>query len=108
MGLTVNSSTDPTINLWYGEIKKLTFTYNVDLTGATFELRIRDNDTNALVKTVPDGDFDKSEIGDKKISYTLDTTDTLTADNTYELNIMVLFTDGTKDISEILYLKLNE
>lgn len=107
MSLTVNGSTDPKISLWFGEIKKLTFTYNVTLTGATFELRIRDNDTNLVVKTVPDGDFDKSEIGNKRVSYVLDTTD-LTTDNTYEFNIIVTFLEGTKDISEIMYIKLNE
>lgn len=107
MTLKINGTDKVAINLWYGEIKKFTYTYNVSIEGSTFELRIRDNDSKLTVMTILDTEFDKTDISDKKVSYTLDTTD-LTVNNTYEFNIITSFPDNTKDISDVLYIKLNQ
>jgi len=60
------------ITLIQGEVKTLSFNYNVDITGAIFSLICKGKTGVTKINKV-DADFDKTEIADKKVKIIMDT-----------------------------------
>jgi hypothetical protein len=106
MSIKVNNSTNNNIRFIYGEKKIITYVYNIDVSNAVFEMKIVENDNGKLVKTLSDSELDKSEIDDYKVSYLFDTTK-FNARSIY-IVMSVTFPNGTKDISDRIYINIKE
>ena len=60
------------ITLIQGEVKTLSFNYNVDITGAIFSLICKGGTGVTKINKV-DADFDKTEIAEKTVKIIMDT-----------------------------------
>ena len=96
------------ISLIQGEIKVFTFTFDVDVSSATFTLIIKDAKSDIKI-TKADGDFDKTDIADKILKVTIDTSALSVGTNYMELKTVWSATSVDKtekhiiNITEILF-----
>lgn len=79
-----------------GEIQPVIFEFEVDITTATFTLICRD-EKGELIFTKEDVDFDKSQIADKIIKVTIDTT-TLDIEK-YYMELKTVWSSASIDLS---------
>ena len=90
------------------EAKTLTFTYNVDITSATFSLICRDSNNNIKFRK-NDEDFDKSEIADKKVKINLTVNDLDLDAGTYKLELKTVWNETTAvDKTETFKMRIRE
>ena len=90
------------ITLKQGEKKVFTFTYNVDITTATFTFGIKKekSDSEYAIK-IEDADFDKSEIDNKIVKCTVDTS-SLTSGTRYIGEIKAVWEDTTDKSDDVI------
>lgn len=93
------------VTLIKGEIKLLTFTFNIDIETATFSLICKDKEGETIF-TRADGDFDKTEIADKKVKILIDTT-TLSIEK-YYMELKTAWSGTSIDKSEQYILEIKE
>lgn len=106
MSISISGNRGNSIKLIYGEKKNITYVYNVDVTNGIFELVVND-EQNGVKKVISDNELNKSEIDDYKITWLLDTTN-YSIGKTYRLNLSVVFPNGTKDITDSIYVIIKE
>ena len=108
MAITINSVSTNKFSLIKKEAKNITFTYNVDISSATFDLIVKD--LNGVIKFVKaDTDFDKTQIAQKIVSVNL-STDNLDLDlGNYEMQVKTTWNVATSvDKTIILILKIKK
>ena len=108
MSLTINGASTNKLTLKQKEAKTLTFTYNVAIASAEFELIAKDSEDTIVIQK-EDSDFDKSQVGDQKVLINLTVNDLDLAVGTYDVEVKAVWNATTSvDKTETIKLKIAE
>jgi len=106
--ITINGKKTTRITLKKGEIKLFSFSYNVDISTATFHFGIKNNKSDSVYAIeITDAQFDKIQIVDRVVKCIIDTS-ALSANEIYFGEMKTSWGNTSVDKTEDIVLEIQE